>query len=160
MTSYLRTYDIMHMTSYPISYLYDQRGANQGTGPSLHESQCCQAAPRRGKERTNKEMKLSSRVEPFAASNAATATTTATGRIGRVCDSITRRSAGIMIGSLKCGRAAEQWRRFQQGSTSGDAGGPSALDALPSLEHSTDRGDDILFSSWKVPGTYDLNHLI
>ena len=42
------------------------------------------------------------------------------------------------MGSLKRGRAAPQWLKFQQGSIPGDAGGPSALDALPSLEHSTD----------------------
>ena len=76
---------------------------------------------------------LSCRLEPFAASNA---TTTATGRIGRVCDSITRRGEGM--GSLKRERAAQQWQRFRQGSIPGDAGGPLALDTLPSLEHSTD----------------------
>ena len=42
----------------------------------------------------------SCRLEPFAASNAATAATTATCRIGRVCDSITRGGEGM--GSLKC----------------------------------------------------------
>ena len=38
----------------------DKRGASQGTGPSLHEQQCCQAAQRRGsfEARGNKEMRL------------------------------------------------------------------------------------------------------
>ena len=49
------------------------------------------------------------------------------------------------MGSLKHWRAAPQSRRFQRCSIPGDAGGPSALDALPSLEHSTvstDHPDD------------------
>ena len=52
------------------------------------------------------------------------------------CDSITRRGEGI--GSLKRGRAAPQRHMFQHGSLQVNTGGPSALDALPSLEHSTD----------------------
>ena len=38
----------------------DKRGVSRGTGPSLHEQQCCQAAPRRGSSeaRANKEMRL------------------------------------------------------------------------------------------------------
>ena len=68
----------------------------------------------------------------FAAADAATAATTATGKMGLVCYSITRRGQGM--GSLERGRAAQQWRRFQQGSVPGDAGCPSAFDALPSLE--------------------------
>ena len=41
------------------------------------------------------DLPADSRLEPFAASNAETAATTATGRIGRMCDSITRRGEGI-----------------------------------------------------------------
>ena len=77
--------------------------------------------------------RLSSRLEPFAASNA---TTTATGRIGRVCDSITRRGEGMGSPKHRCAAPQRQW--FRQGSIPGDAGNPSALDALPSLEPSTD----------------------
>ena len=90
------------------------------------------------------EFRLSCRVEPFAASDAATSARTATGRIGRVRDSISRRGEGM--GSLECRHAAPQWRRLRQGSVLGDAGGPSAFDALSSLELSIDparlqRGD-------------------
>ena len=42
------------------------------------------------------------------------------------------------MGSLNRERAAPQRQRFRQGSIPGDAGGPSAPDALPSIEHSTD----------------------
>ena len=74
---------------------------------------------------TRWEFRLSCRVEPFAASYAATSARTATGRMGRVRDSISRRGEGM--GSLECRRAAPQWRRFRQGSVPGDAGGPSAF---------------------------------
>ena len=57
---------------------------------------------------------LSCRLEPFPAS---IATATATGRIGRVCDSITRRGEGM--GSLKWGRTAAQQQRFRQGTANG-----------------------------------------
>ena len=80
----------------------------------------------------NHRLSSSCRLEPFTDSNAATAaaaTATATCRIGRVCDSITRRGEGI--GTLECGRAAPQRQRFREGSAWGDAGGPLALDALP-----------------------------
>ena len=50
----------------------------------------------------------------------------------RVCDSNTRRGEGM--GSLKRGRAAPQRQRFRQGSKPRVAGGPLALDALPSLD--------------------------
>ena len=87
-----------------------------------------------------REHRLSCQVEPFAASYASAATTAtiatatiATGRIGRTCDSITRRGEGM--GSL---HDAPQWQRFRQGSISGDAGGPSAQDAIPAVEHCTD----------------------
>ena len=55
--------------------------------------------------------RFSCRVGPFAASNAAT---TAAGRIGRVCDSITQRVE--CMGSLKHRRSAPQRRRLRQGS--------------------------------------------
>ena len=70
------------------------------------------------------------------ASDATTAATTAKGRMGQVCYSITRRGQGM--GSLERGREAAQWQRFQQGSVPGDAGCPSAFDAFSSLEHSND----------------------
>ena len=82
---------------------------------------------------------LSYRLEPFAASNTAT---TATCRIGRMCDSITREAlVHSNTGVLLCKR---QWFRQLEGSIPGDAGGPSALDALPSLEHSTARASRLI----------------
>ena len=55
------------------------------------------------------------------------------------------------MGSLKRGRAAQQRQRFRQGSIPGDAGGPLALDTLPSLEHSTDP------ARWR-PGDHERDH--
>ena len=72
------------------------------------------------------EFRLSCRVEPFAASDAATSARTTTGRMCRVPDLISQRGEGR--GSLECRRAAPQWRIFRQGSVPGDASGPSAFD--------------------------------
>ena len=94
--------------------------------PHRHAECCLQVSARR-------EHWLPCLLEPFASSNAAT---TATCRLGRICDSIVRRGEGM--GSLKRGCAAQQQQRFQQGSIPGNSGGPPALDALPTLEHSTD----------------------
>ena len=71
------------------------------------------------------EFRLSCRVEPLAASDAATSARTATGRMCRMRDSISRRGEGM--GSLECRRAAPQWRRFRQGSIPEDASGPRNL---------------------------------
>ena len=61
---------------------------------------------------------------------AAAGTAAATGSFGRTCGPITRQGE-----LLRTNAGSElEAQRFQQGSILGDPGGPSALDAIPSLE--------------------------